>query len=349
MDNPQRLFLRQAVCQCVQQVFSNFHVDASEHEPDSSLVGTTEPLLVSILGFKSKQMSGTLLLGCDDDFLRATYPTKAEDSDVDAFLGRDWLGEVSNLVAGRLKNYLLAYGLVLKLNPPSISESTYSIFETYSGRLPAERFWFTVQGYQVCLLLCADVEKGFEFKEITPAAQKLLAPGGSILSLKSYRGVDSASSEPSRNSSHPVSAEADLDDEDSTVYINNVPVPEDALGGEVVYDEFETLDEFDESLEDDELSFPLVRKNDQAAEQQSTSSSAEATCIDRIEVVEGGKLKVEFSNGATYKLDLQQVASSSQKQMFVEGHCVEVVAKGTSNLVVRLGQHEIEYKNLVAA
>ncbi len=145
-----------------------------------------ETLLVSILGFQGEKMNGSVILGCDEDFLRWSCPGgKSKDPPSEALI-HDWIGELTNLIMGRLKNKLYSYGIGLTLNPPSISEATNSIFETYSSRMPSEILWYTTdKGDRICFLIACDIDTSVDFQPVV-AQKENLEPGSGIVSLRRY-------------------------------------------------------------------------------------------------------------------------------------------------------------------
>ena len=104
-------------------------------------------------------MKGSVILGCNEEFLRKSCPGLSGDEDVPEAFINDWIGELSNLIMGSIKNKLLSHGITLRLNPPSISEATETIFDSYSDRRPSEKVWFTSDaGDTICFLMSCDIE-----------------------------------------------------------------------------------------------------------------------------------------------------------------------------------------------
>jgi Chemotaxis phosphatase CheX len=69
--------------------------------------------LISMIGFSSQALSGSLLLALPDVVVEHTLPAP------DAGLA-DWSGELANQLLGRLKNQLLKYQVVINLSLPVV-------------------------------------------------------------------------------------------------------------------------------------------------------------------------------------------------------------------------------------
>jgi len=69
--------------------------------------------LVSMIGFSSTVISGSLLLAMPDSVVARTLPTP------EASLA-DWAGELSNQLLGRLKNHLLEYQVAINMSLPVV-------------------------------------------------------------------------------------------------------------------------------------------------------------------------------------------------------------------------------------
>jgi hypothetical protein len=108
----------------VLKTFQAFMEDALKKSlPELTLVPCGEPeefrsLLSARLRFEGKGMKAQAFLSCTEDFLQLTCPLPrgAENHSEDTI--RDWLGELGNLILGRLKNRLLAHDVTIKISAP---------------------------------------------------------------------------------------------------------------------------------------------------------------------------------------------------------------------------------------
>ena len=94
---------------------------------------------------------------------------------------RDWLGELTNLLVGRIKNHFLNHDVTIALNPPSVAVVPPTILEQYAERNPSGPFWYEYEGQRFCVQFGVDVDDSvdFEFVESIPEYK----PGDSVLNL----------------------------------------------------------------------------------------------------------------------------------------------------------------------
>jgi len=79
-------------------------------------------LLCSVIGFTGRDVRGTLVLAITEDLSGLSNPTaRAGDAKgVPAIAQRDWVGELSNQLLGRIKLELLRWGVEIYLNLPAL-------------------------------------------------------------------------------------------------------------------------------------------------------------------------------------------------------------------------------------
>ena len=164
---------------------------------DSNAEAWLNDKLVSIVGFKSDEFSGTLILGCEIPFLESSCPCISKDTtpaEITEYIN-DWIGELSNLVMGRFKNFLAVYEIDFQINPPSIMPGTESIFERYSERHDSARAWFESEdGDRISILLTCE-QQGFRLQQTGRANEQVqLAAGSGVLNLKSFDASEKNSS-----------------------------------------------------------------------------------------------------------------------------------------------------------
>ena len=81
--------------------------------PDGSSWGTTnEPLLSGVIGFVGARVRGTCLLASTEPPITASCPPGGRP--------RDWVGELTNQLMGRLKSKLVARELAVELSTPIV-------------------------------------------------------------------------------------------------------------------------------------------------------------------------------------------------------------------------------------
>jgi hypothetical protein len=102
-------------------------------------------VISSVMGFVGEKIRGTCLLAAEPKPLEASCPSGG--------LPRDWIGELTNQLVGRIKMKLLAYGLEVALTTPIVLQgirlqplpknpSEPSVFASASGLVLA---WVEVE------------------------------------------------------------------------------------------------------------------------------------------------------------------------------------------------------------
>ncbi len=91
---------------------------------DFSLDRLTAPpqsaeLLKTRLCFEGAGMKAQAFISCSRPFLQTTCPLPRGPVDHSQAVIKDWLGELGNLILGRLKNRLLAHDVTIKISAPS--------------------------------------------------------------------------------------------------------------------------------------------------------------------------------------------------------------------------------------
>lgn len=140
-----------------------------------------EEVYTCILGFHSDEMNGSLVICADEPMLKATCPTDIEDGDKESNL-RDWMGELGNLLVGRVKANMLKHDISLQLNPPSVTLSTPMIMDSYAERNPSGPFWFLVEDHRCCIQFGADYQ-GAEIDLTNTKNSGEIGAGGAILDM----------------------------------------------------------------------------------------------------------------------------------------------------------------------
>ncbi|WP_141731768.1 chemotaxis protein CheX [Oligoflexus tunisiensis] len=188
MNTEQLKVFESFVQEAMHQTLPQAGLSRIEDSSDEDMVHWPDPILVSIMSFQSNNMQGTAVLGCDAAFLERTYPN-FDPSDPDrASLLHDWLGELSNLLIGRLKNKLLPYGVTLKLNPPSVIEASEGIFASYATRRDNVKLWFSCEHQFFCVSFSMDLDESVNLAAQLPSQGHELQPGDAIYRLNEPMG-----------------------------------------------------------------------------------------------------------------------------------------------------------------
>ncbi len=188
MNSAQMKVFESFVQEAMQQTLPQVGLSRIEDSSDTDMVHWPDPILVSIMSFQSDNMQGTAVMGCDAAFLERSHPSFDPNDPARDSLLQDWLGEMSNLIIGRLKNKLLPYGVTLKLNPPSVTEASEEIFESYATRKDNVKIWFSCEHQFFCISFSLDVDASVNFADHQSAQGHELQPGDAIYRLNEPAG-----------------------------------------------------------------------------------------------------------------------------------------------------------------
>jgi CheY-specific phosphatase CheX len=114
----QKLFERVTTSAC-EELFSRYGLAvrrADEYEAPVS----PDFLLCSVIGFTGRDVRGTLMLALTEDITGRSNPVAAAAAGPSALTQRDWVGELSNQLLGRIKLDLLRWGVEIHLNLPAV-------------------------------------------------------------------------------------------------------------------------------------------------------------------------------------------------------------------------------------
>lgn len=135
------------------------------------------PVIVAVLGFTSDEMKGSLLMAADLDWAAATHPTGAE-ADQQAL--RDWMGEIANMVLGRVKNRLIRRTVVLNMATPTAIVGRD--LDIPSPRTSEQRWSrFVQEGHQVLARFDVVTSDGYELPPESADAEESAAEGELML------------------------------------------------------------------------------------------------------------------------------------------------------------------------
>lgn len=348
MELSQRQSIRARIPAAVQETLDQFEVELVQEPPKEYVENRDKELLVSILGFKSPRMSGSLLLGCPDSFLRMSCPgLKADEPDPKPFI-YDWIGELSNLISASFKAGLQSIDVDLNLNPPSILEANMQIFDSYAARMPSEILWFAINGQYICVLLCADIDPELDLNQAQDPSEPLLRPGDAVYQLaeKENDMEQPSSSEQTSEVQQPSQTE-----DDSKV------TEQDSYSEEHLKEQPEILtfplkpgleEQGDRLGEVRPLSSAAPVNQTNAAKELSPTASHEASKIESVRTTRDHELVLRFAHGVSYTISVQQMIADGISQLSLEGQIL-CLTKTNAGQLVEVQGLRIEFHDKVAA
>ncbi|MEO7112159.1 MAG: chemotaxis protein CheX [Polyangiaceae bacterium] len=152
--------IRRHVSTAVVAVFGDYQIEAAPcvvEEPASS----TEDIVVAIIGFAGEHLRGSLVLTARASSVECWRgPFGNIDASADE---RDILGELANMVLGRLKGKLLAEGLPILMSTPTTARGP-AVMLARSGR-PEELLAFAGEGWTISARIDAAFDAAFGLQE----------------------------------------------------------------------------------------------------------------------------------------------------------------------------------------
>jgi CheY-specific phosphatase CheX len=152
--------IRRHLATSIVAVFGDYQVEAAPsvfEEPSSN----AEDMVVAIIGFAGEHMRGSLVLTARASGVQSWRgPFGNIDKSADE---RDILGELANMVLGRLKGKLLAEGLPILMSTPTTARGP-AVMLARSGR-PEEQLAFAGDGWSISARIDAAFDDAFGLQE----------------------------------------------------------------------------------------------------------------------------------------------------------------------------------------
>jgi CheY-specific phosphatase CheX len=119
-SDPQRFFEQVTAAAC-EDLFRRYGVPVQRAADDAEPI-SPDFLLCSVIGFTGRDLRGTLVLAVTDELSGLSNPVAgaAAGAGASGMTQRDWVGELSNQLLGRIKLELLRCGVEMYLNLPAV-------------------------------------------------------------------------------------------------------------------------------------------------------------------------------------------------------------------------------------
>jgi CheY-specific phosphatase CheX len=137
-------------------------------EPGEKRVVTDDRSLTGIIGFTGQGITGMCLVDASEAPLVASNPTGGAL--------RDWVAELSNQLAGRLKHKLLALGVEVYITTPIVLRATR--IEPLPRHTLVPKIFTAANG---AVNLWVEVETSPEFEMVPGAVEEAVAEGETLL------------------------------------------------------------------------------------------------------------------------------------------------------------------------
>ena len=156
-----------AIC-CV-ELFAAYGVTLTSRATE--FIDSEELLLSGVIGFIGPALRGTCLLVANRAPIELSSPQKD--------LTRDWVGELTNQLVGRLKRKFLGFGLEVALTTPVVLSGLH-LRPMPRGKLSPRTF--STESGSIMVWLEVEAEPGFE---LGPAVSDSISAEGEVLMLDS--------------------------------------------------------------------------------------------------------------------------------------------------------------------
>lgn len=170
MADPENSPLDNLLNECCRELFSSYSLEA-EPRKRHDFPETERLVLCGVMGFVGKTVRGALVLGTTREPLEESNPLGCGSP-------RDWVCELANQLAGRLKNRLLGRGVEVLLTTPTGLSGDNMIASLRSVRAPQV---FAVGSGFVCVWLDAEYLQGFELSAAAPVEERAVPEGETLL------------------------------------------------------------------------------------------------------------------------------------------------------------------------
>ena len=152
--------IRRHLSTAIIAVFADYDVTAAPRN-SRDVSGSTEDDVVAIIGFAGEHMRGSLVLTARASSVESwRAPFGNVDKSVDV---RDMLGELTNMVLGRLKGKLLAEGLPILMSTPTTARGPTVMLARSGG--PEEQLAFAGEGWSISARVDAAFDDDFGLQE----------------------------------------------------------------------------------------------------------------------------------------------------------------------------------------
>jgi CheY-specific phosphatase CheX len=146
----------QRLLESTQQVFEESAVTLSEGEPCDPVGDWLDP--IAVIGFGGETLRGSVSFEVPWRVLQASHPSRSSATE-DLV---DWVGEIANLVLGKLKTKLRGQGVSIQLGLPT----TFTTRATQMGVTGAPKLQYRLRAPDGSVLVrfSAELDQAFEIK-----------------------------------------------------------------------------------------------------------------------------------------------------------------------------------------
>lgn len=170
MDEKQvRRFVEGLTVESCVKLFQDYNVQVSANGVGAFV--SDDILYCGIVGFTADNFRGSLVLSATSSPLERSNPVQSSSQ-------RDWTAELSNQLAGRLKNQLLPYNVSISVSTPVVLRGEHIFLEPRSELRP---LIFDAPGGVITVWIDLELLQGFEMSFERDESQAAIEEGASLM------------------------------------------------------------------------------------------------------------------------------------------------------------------------
>jgi len=159
MSEPNWAVVDATVEDCARELFETYGLDVGRVDgPMGPLQGEG---YLAVLGFSGDEFRGTLAISAAFETIRSTNIISASPTES---MDRDWIGELSNQMLGRIKNKLLKFGATIQLSTPMVFTGR-NIRSRCAGAKDCRTVSFDSPRGSIVVWMEGEFQPGFELEE----------------------------------------------------------------------------------------------------------------------------------------------------------------------------------------
>jgi chemotaxis protein CheX len=164
-----RSFIETVTVESCVKLFQDYNVQVAENGSGSS--AGEGILYCGIVGFTADNFRGSIVLSATSGPLEHSNPVKAASQ-------RDWAAELTNQLAGRVKNRMLPHKVDISISTPVVLRGEHVFMEARSGLRPLV---FDAPGGVITVWIDIELLDGFEMSFERDESQVAVEEGESMM------------------------------------------------------------------------------------------------------------------------------------------------------------------------
>lgn len=171
LEDERARFFEEIAGRSCRELFGQYGVTLNSVDEEAQPI-SPKFLFCSVISFSGRRLRGTLVLAMTEDLPAKTSPLGT------AVPTRDWVGELSNQLLGRVKIELLRHGVEISLNLPAVLRGEHLAPLPRRALKPVK---FAASTGAVAIWIEVEMEPGFQFGSATGDTEGAAHSGAALL------------------------------------------------------------------------------------------------------------------------------------------------------------------------